>query len=152
MQLSEGLLFSDGKLGRRHEEMIATYTSALNACPYCADSHGFFLRIHGGEEATIDALTNVTIDGAPLNPADRALLRFVEKVNAESCKVEPADIQNLRNHNWTEDQIAEAIHLTGAFAFFNRVANAFGLVSQGLLDLKPEPPAVTLPHQESRTP
>jgi hypothetical protein len=32
-------------------------------------------------------------------------------------------------------QIAEAVHVAALFATFNRVANAFGLASQGLLAL-----------------
>jgi len=48
MDLSEHLIFSEGSLGRKHKEMIATYVSSQDSCPYCADSHGFFLRVHGG--------------------------------------------------------------------------------------------------------
>lgn len=36
---------------------------------------------------------------------------------------------------WSELQIAEAVHVTALFAAFNRVANGFGLGSQGLLAL-----------------
>ena len=34
MDLSEKVHFSDGHLTRRQHEMIATYVSALNQCPY----------------------------------------------------------------------------------------------------------------------
>jgi len=34
MQLSDELQFSDGHLSRRSKEMLATYVSALNQCPY----------------------------------------------------------------------------------------------------------------------
>ncbi len=30
-------------------------------------------------------------------------------------------------HGWTDPQIAEGIYITALFAFFNRVADAFGL-------------------------
>ena len=33
------LLFTESHLSRKVKEMIATYISALNACPYCLDSH-----------------------------------------------------------------------------------------------------------------
>jgi uncharacterized peroxidase-related enzyme len=134
MEMSSTLLFSDGLLGRRHKEMIATYVSALNSCPYCADSHGFFLGVHGGDQATVTALIEGSLHPASLNPADKALLNFARKVNAESCKVDPQDVRDLRKVGWSDGQIAEAVHITSIFAFFNRVANAFGLASQGLLD------------------
>jgi AhpD family alkylhydroperoxidase len=56
MDLSEQLIFVDGSLGRRHKEMIATLVSTQNACPYCADSHGFFFRVHGGTSMALAAI------------------------------------------------------------------------------------------------
>jgi AhpD family alkylhydroperoxidase len=56
--MSSTLLFSDGNLGRRHKEMLASYVSSLNACPYCLDSHAFFLRVHGGETLVSPILDN----------------------------------------------------------------------------------------------
>jgi alkylhydroperoxidase family enzyme len=43
------------------------------------------------------------------------------------------DVQKLRDAGWTEDQIAEAVYITALFAFFNRVADAFGVPSQEYL-------------------
>jgi hypothetical protein len=34
---------------------------------------------------------------------------------------------------WKEEQIAEAVYVIALFAFFNRVADAFGIVSQNNL-------------------
>jgi hypothetical protein len=34
IEFSDNLHFSEGHLSRRHKEMIATYVSALNHCPY----------------------------------------------------------------------------------------------------------------------
>jgi len=136
MAMSSVLLFSDGALGRRRKEMIASYVSTLNACPYCADSHGFFFCVHGGA-ALVDAILKGSLDSAEIDAGEKMLLSFVAKVNSASDKIDPGDVQALRNSGWTNEQIAEAVHLAAAFAFFNRLANAFGLVSQGLLDMRP---------------
>jgi hypothetical protein len=42
--------------------------------------------------------------------------------------------------DWTDLQIAEAIHVTALFAAFNRIVNSFGLPSQELLKLVEQPP------------
>jgi len=34
IEFSDNIHFSEGHLSRRHKEMIATYVSALNHCPY----------------------------------------------------------------------------------------------------------------------
>jgi len=44
-------------------------------------------------------------------------------------------VQELRDTGWSENQIAEAVYITALFAFFNRVADAFGVPSQNYLIL-----------------
>jgi len=39
----------------------------------------------------------------------------------------------LRKAGWKEEQIAEAVYVIAMFAFFNRVADAFGIRSQEYL-------------------
>ena len=43
------------------------------------------------------------------------------------------DVQKLRDVGWKEEQIAEAVYDTAMFAFFNRVADAFGIPPQEYL-------------------
>ena len=136
MALSESLIFSDGHLTRRHKEMIATLVSTRNQCPYCADSHGYFLRVHGGSTESLRAIQEGRLDSPALTNAEQALLNFpAQKVNESSAEIGPSDIEILDAQRWTDSQIAEAIHVASLFATFNRVANAFGLASQGLLAL-----------------
>lgn len=45
------------------------------------------------------------------------------------------DVQKLRDAGWKEEQIAEAVYITALFAFFNRVADAFGVPSQSCLSM-----------------
>ena len=135
MALSESLIFSDGHLTRRHKEMIATLVSTRNQCPYCADSHGYFLRVHGGSAESLSAIQEGRLDSPALTNAEQALLNFAQKVNESSAEIGPPDIELLNAQGWSDSQIAEAIHVAALFATFNRVANAFGLASQGLLAL-----------------
>ena len=44
------------------------------------------------------------------------------------------DVEKLRDAGWKEEQIAEAVYVTALFAFFNRVADAFGVPSQQYLE------------------
>jgi uncharacterized peroxidase-related enzyme len=135
MTLSESLIFSDGHLTRRHKEMIATLVSTQNACPYCADSHGFFLRMHGGSAETLSAVQQSDLTSPALTGAEQVLLAFVEKVNENSHAIEATDVKALNDIGWSDEQIAEAVHVTALFSTFNRVANTFGLKPQGLLAL-----------------
>jgi alkylhydroperoxidase family enzyme len=62
------------------------------------------------------------------------MLEYVTKVTEAAYRTTHEDVQRLRDHGWTEPQIAEAVYITAMFAFFNRVADAFGIPSQGYLE------------------
>ena len=135
IDMSTSLLFVDGYLTRRQKELIATYISQLNSCPYCFDSHGFFLLVQGADEKTVSSLRAGKIGDAGLNVAEEQLLRYLQTVNNESFKTTEEDVQQLRNLGWQEEQIAEAVHVAAFMGFCNHVANAFGLPSQGFFNL-----------------
>src|SRR5580658_3803345 len=74
VDISSTLLFADGYLTRRQKEMIATYISKLNDCPYCLDSHGFFLLVHGSPEEVAGKIIAGEIGEAAISEAERHLL------------------------------------------------------------------------------
>jgi len=73
---------------------------------------------------------------ADLSAADRELLVYAKKVNEAAYKTTPEDVQRLRQVGWREEQIAEAVYIIALFAFFNRVADAFGIDPMGYLEMK----------------
>ena len=51
------------------------------------------------------------------------------------------DVARLRQAGWSDQQIAEAVYITALFAFFNRVADAFGLEDpnyEAMLEARPD--------------
>jgi uncharacterized peroxidase-related enzyme len=83
----------------------------------------------------VQALVHGNLDEAEVTSAERALLEYVTKVTEAAHRTTPEDVQALREHGWTEPQIAEAVYITAMFAFFNRVADAFGIPPQKYLEL-----------------
>jgi alkylhydroperoxidase family enzyme len=73
------------------------------------------------------------LDEAGLTAAERGLMDYVELVTRAAYRSTHEDVQNLRELGWKEDQIAEAVYITAMFAFFNRVADAFGVPPQDYL-------------------
>lgn len=132
--LASTLLFAESHLSRKVKEMIATHVSVLNACPYCLDSHALSLRNQRGSDELLLALFNSNLDSPEINIKERCMLQFVGKITNESYRVSPDDISLLATYEWSQQEIAEAVHITALFACFNRVANAFGLPSQNLFD------------------
>jgi alkylhydroperoxidase family enzyme len=83
----------------------------------------------------VQAILEGKLDEAGLPPAERALLDYVELITFSAPRSTPEDVQKLRDAGWSEDQIAEAVYVTAMFAFFNRVADAFGVASQDYLTM-----------------
>ncbi len=83
----------------------------------------------------MEAILEGKLDEAGLTVAERALLNYVELVTRAAAQTTAEDVQKLRDAGWNEDQIAEAVYVTAMFAFFNRVADAFGVPSQEYLKI-----------------
>jgi alkylhydroperoxidase family enzyme len=83
----------------------------------------------------VDAIAQGDLNNAGLSEAERVLLEYTKKVTEAAYRTTPEDVQQLRDVGWTEPQIAEAVYVTAMFAFFNRVADAFGISPQGYLEM-----------------
>lgn len=94
-------------------------------------THGYFLQLQGGSDDVVEALRRGKLAEAAVDDQHRALLRFVELVTRHAYRTTADDVEALRGHGWTDPQIAEAVYITAVFAFFNRVADAFGLADPG---------------------
>lgn len=127
LEIAENFVFGESLLSRKHKEMIATYVSQQNECPYCADSHGVALAAHGGSRELICTLQSGDLNLQLFTGAELALLKFAAKVNGNSAAVSRTDVEEAMNTGWTELQMTEAVHIAALFAAFNRIANGFGL-------------------------
>ena len=83
----------------------------------------------------MNAILEGKLEQAGLTAAERALLDYVQLVTEAASRTTHADVQKLRDAGWSENQIAEAVYITAMFAFFNRVADAFGVPSQDYLTI-----------------
>jgi alkylhydroperoxidase family enzyme len=64
---------------------------------------------------------------APINGAEKALFRFVEKVNRNSIGIGQDDIEALHRAGWTDEAIYDAINVCCLFNFYNRWIDSTGV-------------------------
>lgn len=79
------------------------------------------------------AILEGKLDEAALTTSELALMEYVRLITEAAYRSTVKDVQKLRDVGWSENQIAEAVYITAMFAFFNRVADAFGVPSQDYL-------------------
>jgi alkylhydroperoxidase family enzyme len=60
-------------------------------------------------------------------------MEYVELITRAASRSTAEDVEKLRAAGWTEEQISEAVYIAALFAFFNRVADAFGVPAQNYL-------------------
>ncbi len=93
--------------------------------------------MQGADAEITAALSKGDLAGAPVTDAERVFLEWVELLTRHAYKNTPEDVQRVRDAGWTEPQIAEGVYITALFAFFNRVADAFGLEDPGYFNTPP---------------
>lgn len=67
------------------------------------------------------------LENSPLDEKHKALFRFVDKVNHDSPRITPADMQPARDAGWTDEALYFAITVCALFNFYNRWIDASGV-------------------------
>ena len=79
----------------------------------------------GSEELVRQVLHD--IDSSGLTDAEKLLLHFLDKVNHDSPRISPADIEPLHAAGLTDEQIYYGITVCALFNFYNRWIDATGV-------------------------
>jgi alkylhydroperoxidase family enzyme len=79
----------------------------------------------GSEELVKSVLQDV--ETSQLSTEEKALFRFVRKVNGDSVSIGPPDIEELHAHGYSDEAIYYAITVCALFNFFNRWIDASGV-------------------------
>lgn len=67
------------------------------------------------------------LETSALSEREKALFRFVDKVNHHSPEIQPGDIELLHHAGWSDDAIYYAITVCALFNFYNRWVDASGV-------------------------
>jgi hypothetical protein len=70
---------------------------------------------------------------APISEGEKALFKFVTKVNRESNTLGYTDIAEVKAAGWSEEAIYDAITVCALFNFYNRWVDASGVQDMSTL-------------------
>jgi uncharacterized peroxidase-related enzyme len=116
-------------------ELIATHTSSLNECKYCASTHGAIAKYQlGGNEALVKNVVEAGAHGA-VSDKMKALLTIAGKVQKSGKEVRKEDIDFALGQGATEKEIHDTVLIAAAFCMYNRYVD-------GLATWAPDDPAV----------
>ena len=61
------------------------------------------------------------------DPAETAMLDYVEKLTREPSSVSRADVSGLRDHGFTDADVLDIAQIAAYYAFVNRIAEGLGV-------------------------
>jgi alkylhydroperoxidase family enzyme len=79
----------------------------------------------GSQDLVQGVLRDLETSSLPEN--EKALLRFVDKVNHDSPRITAAELDKVRSAGWTDEAIYFAITVCALFNFYNRWIDASGV-------------------------
>jgi uncharacterized peroxidase-related enzyme len=109
-------------LSKADRELIVVATSAANDCLYCVVAHGAIARIRARDPYLAD---QVAVDWrkAPLPDRMHAVLEVAVRLAVEPAAVTADDLDRLRAHGLTEDDVWDVGGIVALFALSNRLAH-----------------------------
>jgi RNA polymerase sigma-70 factor (ECF subfamily) len=121
------ILLTDDVLKRKQKERILLAVSASNQNTYCVAVYAEILTLSGvaSEESYQIAADHRQ---AGLSELDRALLDFAVKLSARPEEFSREDVESLRRHGLSDEQILEAVAVTALTQFLNTVQQGTGAV------------------------
>ncbi|GDX40886.1 hypothetical protein LBMAG21_11780 [Armatimonadota bacterium] len=83
--------------------------------------------MQGQDAKDVDLLGLGLREKANFTYKEQALLDYVKVLTLTPSNVKDTDVERLRKVGWNDNEIFEASFITALFAFFNRMADAYGL-------------------------
>jgi uncharacterized peroxidase-related enzyme len=120
------LLRGDSPLSIAERELIAAFTSGLNACNFCFGSHKIYAQAFGIDEAVIDAMVK-DIDSSGVDEKLKPLLKYVAKLKDLPSKLTPADAKAVYDAGWSERALFDAVQVAALFNYMNRIIEGTGV-------------------------
>jgi uncharacterized peroxidase-related enzyme len=117
LTLAEQLLREPSHLSSAERELIATFTSNLNKCNYCADSHTAFAESLGVDSKEIQDVVSQNYEGHRLS----YVFDYVKKLTLSPSSLTSEDFNLVISSGVTEEELKDAIAVCAAFNYFNRI-------------------------------
>ena len=116
------------------QEVISSYVSTLNNCPYSYANHwanACHLMNDPEKAEAIEAAIKIRALDNAFEGAQLAILRYAEKLTLSPGDMQEADITVLKNEGICDGEILEANQIIGYFNYVNRLLNGLGVNTEG---------------------
>jgi uncharacterized peroxidase-related enzyme len=113
-------------LSARGYELSTLAAARALRSSYCSLAHGTVLADTVFDAPAVTAIATDHAD-APLEPRERAMMAFVEKLVRHADQITAADVDGLRSHGYRDEDIFDLAAAGAARCFFSKLLDALGV-------------------------
>ena len=117
----------------RTYELATLAAARALRCSYCALAHGQVLAEKVFDPATVTAIASDAPE-TPLEPRERAMMAFAEKVALAADRITASDVDELRAHGYRDEEIFDVSAAAAARCFFSKLLDALGVEPDAAFD------------------
>ncbi len=126
MELCEAVMRGPSALSPGERELISAYVSGINDCRYCHGVHSETAKAFGIPAEPVAKMFD-DLETAGFDPKMVPLLKFARKLTEKPAGITEEDAQAVYDAGWDEQALHDAIMVTCAFNFFNRMLEGHGV-------------------------
>lgn len=123
LTLAENVLREPGVLTPTEREQIAAYTSFLNKCEFCFESHAAFVKSLGGDEKQLFEIITENHSSMRLTK----VYNYVRVLTYNPAEISKELFDAVIESGVSEEELKEAIAVCAAFNYFNRIVEGHGI-------------------------
>lgn len=115
-------------------EVVSSYVSILNECPYSYANHWTNARVLINDDQKASEVEKALQEHSPdaaFSGKQLAALKYAEKLTTKPGTMEKSDVTALRDEGWDDGEILEINQTICYFNYANRLLNGLGVTTEG---------------------
>ena len=115
-------------------EVVSSYVSILNECPYSYANHWTNARVLINDDQKASEVEKALQEHRPeaaFGGKQLAALKYAEKLTTKPGTMEESDVTALRDEGWDDGEILEINQTICYFNYANRLLNGLGVTTEG---------------------
>jgi uncharacterized peroxidase-related enzyme len=136
MELTENIMRTgECAFSAKQRELIAAFSSGVNSCTYCYESHRAAAEAFGIDQQLLGAAL-ADIDSSHVNENMKPVLHYVRKLTLFPTRMTQADADAIFNAGWKERDFHFTVMICSVFNLYNRIIEGYGVKNTSTYRLK----------------
>ena len=110
----------------QERELIAAFSSGMNGCTFCYNTHKATAEAFGVDSALLEDLL-ADIETAAIDDKLKPVLRYAKKLTQSPSQMVQSDADAIFAAGWDEDCFHYTVMICALFNMYNRIMDGYGV-------------------------